>query len=112
MAAALYNSLTHSREAISAGTQPADCVHPEVVTVMKEVGVDLTDVKPQLLTDDLAGEAELLITMGCGEVCPYVPGLKREDWALTDPKGRTLDEVRSIRDEIKRKVEGLINGTE
>lgn len=108
MAAALYNSLTKSSDAVSAGTQPAERVHPEVVTVMKEVGIDLTNSKPQRLTDDLAKQAEMLITMGCGEACPYVPGLKREDWPLTDPKGRPLDEVRKIRDEVKHKIEELL----
>lgn len=111
MAAAFYNALTKSSEGISAGTQPGERVHPEVVSVMKEIGIDLSDVKPQLLTDDLAGKAEMLITMGCGEACPYVPGLKREDWPLTDPKGKPLDEVRKIRDEIQAKVEALIDGT-
>lgn len=111
MAAAFYNSLTKSSEGVSAGTQPGERVHPEVVTVMKEIGIDLSDVKPQLLTDDLAGKAQMLITMGCGEACPYVPRLKREDWPLTDPKGKPLDEVRKIRDEIKSKVERLINSS-
>lgn len=111
MAAAFYNSLTKSSEGVSAGTQPGERVHPEVVTVMKEIGIDLSDVKPQLLTDDLAGKAEMLITMGCGEACPYVPGLRREDWPLTDPKGKPLDEVRRIRDDIKDKVKQLIANT-
>jgi arsenate reductase len=111
MAAAFYNSLTNSSEGISAGTQPGERVHPEVVSVMNEIGIDLSNVKPQLLTDDLARKADMLITMGCGEACPYVPGLKREDWPLTDPKGKPLDEVRMIRDEIKGKVEALIDGT-
>lgn len=110
MAAAFYNSLTKSTEGISAGTQPGERVHPEVITVMNEIGLDLSAVKPQLLTDELAGKAEMLITMGCGEACPYVPGLRREDWPLTDPKGKPLDEVRKIRDEIRGKVEALING--
>lgn len=109
MAAAFYNSLAKTKDGISAGTQPGERVHPEVVTVMKEIGIDLSDVKPQLLTDDLAREAQMLITMGCGEACPYVAGLRREDWPLTDPKGKPLDEVRKIRDEIKSKVETLIN---
>lgn len=108
MAAAFYNSLTKSSTGISAGTQPGERVHPEVITVMKEIGIDLSRTKPQLLTDDLAQEADLLITMGCGEACPYVPELRREDWPLTDPKGKSLDEVRKIRDEIKERVEKLI----
>lgn len=110
MAAAFYNSLVNNNGGTSAGTQPGERVHPEVVTVMKEVGIDLSNVKPQLLTDELAANADMLITMGCGEACPYVPGLKREDWPLTDPKGKPLDEVRKIRDEIKQKVEALVNG--
>lgn len=110
MAAAFYNSLTNSGEGVSAGTKPGERVHPEVVTVMNEIGIDLSTVKPQLLTDELASSAKMLITMGCGEACPYVPGLKREDWPLTDPKGKPLDEVRKIRDEVKTKVEALING--
>ena len=108
MAAAFYNALSKSEEGISAGTQPGDRVHPEVLTVMKEIGIDFSNAKPQLLTNDLAKQADLLITMGCGEACPYVPGLKREDWPLTDPKGKSLDEVRKIRDEIRQKVEALI----
>lgn len=110
MAAAFYNSLTKSREGVSAGTQPGERVHPEVVTVMKEIGIDLSQLKPQLLTEDLASKAKMLITMGCGEACPYLPGIRREDWPLPDPKGQSLDEVRRIRDEIKNKVEALING--
>lgn len=109
MAAAFFNVIAgESSEGISAGTQPVERVHPEVVTVMNEVGIDLSGAKPQLLTDELAAQADMLITMGCGEACPYVPGLKREDWPLTDPKGKPLDEVRKIRDEIKSKVEALI----
>lgn len=108
MAAAFYNSLTNSHDGVPAGTKPGERVHPEVVTVMNEIGIDLSTVKPQLLTDDLANSAEMLVTMGCGEACPYVPGLKREDWPLTDPKGKPLDEVREIRDDIARKVEALI----
>lgn len=109
MAAAYYNALTSSSDGISAGTQPGEHVHPEVVTVMKEVGIDLSHAKPQKLTDDLAEEADMLITMGCGEACPYLPGLKREDWPLEDPKGKPLERVREIRDEVKRRVESLID---
>lgn len=108
MATAFYNSLTRSSEAVSAGTQPGDRVHPEVVAAMKEIGIDLSNANPQLLTDDLAKKADMLVTMGCGEACPYVPGLKREDWPLADPKGKPLDEVRRIRDNIKDKVKQLI----
>jgi protein-tyrosine-phosphatase len=79
-----------------------------VIDVMREVGIDLADAKPQKLTEELAEDAELLITMGCGDECPYVPGLRRLDWPLPDPKGRTLEEVRAIRDEVRRRVLDLI----
>jgi arsenate reductase len=94
--------------AMSAGTQPADRVHPEVVTAMREVGIDLGGNQPQLLTDELARGASLLVTMGCGEACPYVPGLERDDWPLADPKGRPIAEVRAVRDDISRRVAALI----
>lgn len=110
MAAAFFNAMSDQTKgtAISAGTQPGDRVHPEVVVVMREIGIDLTHIKPQQLTDELAQDADLLITMGCGEACPYVPGLRREDWPLPDPKGQGLDAVRVIRDEVKRRVTALI----
>jgi arsenate reductase len=110
MAAAFFNLLAdpEKAQAISAGTQPGDRVHAEVLAVMKEVGVDLSSARPQRLTQELASDAQLLITMGCGDACPYVPGLRREDWALRDPKGLPMDEVRAIRDEVKRRVEMLI----
>lgn len=109
MAAAFFNQLVHPSEAkaLSAGTRPGDRVHPEVVEVMKEVGIDLSTAKPQLLTQDLAKDAHLLITMGCGDDCPYVPGLQRDDWPLLDPKGKDIDEVRRIRDEIHDRVSKL-----
>lgn len=110
MAAAWFNSLadTASVRAISAGTQPGTRVHPEVVVAMSEVGIDLSGATPQLLTDDLAREASMLVTMGCGEACPAVPGLRRDDWPLEDPKGKPIETVRAIRDDIKRRVEALI----
>jgi arsenate reductase (thioredoxin) len=110
MAAAFFNSLAHTEDVqgFSAGTQPGERVHPEVVQVMTEAGIDLSRVKPQLLTADLAESADLLVTMGCGEACPYVPGLERQDWPLEDPKGRPLETVRQIRDQIKKRVEDLI----
>src|SRR4051812_22256289 len=106
MAAAFFNHLTATDKgkAVSAGTRPAERVHPEVVEVMKEVGIDLSAAKPQRLTEELAKNADLLITMGCGDECPYVPGLKRDDWPLPDPKGKDISEVRRIRDEIHRRV--------
>jgi arsenate reductase len=83
-------------------------VHPEVVAVMAERGLELTGVTPQLFTADIAAGAAWLITMGCGEQCPFIPGAKIEDWPLPDPRGRPLGEVRAIRDDISRRVEALI----
>lgn len=110
MAAALFNAAADPGRAqgLSAGTAPGPHVHPVVVEVMQELGLDLSQAQPQLLTDDLAQGATMLITMGCGEACPHVPGLERDDWPLTDPKNRPLDEVRAIRDDIARRVAGLV----
>ena len=110
MAAAFFNKYADKSKAtaISAGTQPADKIHPEVMAAMKEVGIDLSLAQPQKLTEELAHHANLLVTMGCGDACPYIPGLRVEDWPLPDPKGRNLDEVRKIRDEIERGVKDLI----
>lgn len=110
MAAAFFNEMTDSRlfHAQAAGTEPASKVHPEVVLVMKELGIDLSSSQPTLLNQELAAEANLLVTMGCGEKCPFVPGLKKVDWFLNDPKGQGLDQVRMIRDEIKELVLKLI----
>jgi protein-tyrosine-phosphatase len=83
-------------------------VHPEVLAAMQEIGIDLSAAKPQKLTQELANDAALLITMGCGDKCPYVPGLRRDDWPLPDPKGRPMDEVRAVRDDIKVRVAELI----
>jgi arsenate reductase (thioredoxin) len=110
MAAALYNKIAGGG-AISAGTQPADRVHPEVVEVMREEGIDLAATQPQLLTADLAAQADLLITMGCGDACPVIPGLHRDDWPLPDPKGKPIEEVRHIRDEIRARVQALVTAT-
>src|SRR5271170_5185914 len=109
MAAAFFNHLADRQkaEAISAGTEPGLRVHPEVLAVMQEVGIDLSNSKPQKLTEELAREAQLLVTMGCGDKCPYVPGLKRDDWPLRDPKALPMEEVRAIRDEIKERVQSL-----
>ena len=106
MAAAWFNKLCDRTKAraISAGTEPGDRVHPEVVQVMKEEGVDLANVKPQFLSTGLAQQATLLVTMGCGDACPYIPGLKKLDWPLEDPKGKSLEIVRKIRDEIHQRV--------
>jgi arsenate reductase len=110
MAAAFFNQLADPSKAraISAGTEPGDRVHPEVLAVMQEVGIDLSNAKPQKLTEELAKDAQLLVTMGCGDKCPYVPGLRRDDWPLRDPKGLPLIEVRAIRDEVRGRVEALL----
>lgn len=105
MSEALFNRSAGNRHlALSAGTRPADHVHPEVLIVMNEAGVDLSGRIPALLTRELAARADLVITMGCGDECPYIPGKRYLDWDLTDPAGRSLDEVRAIRDEIARRV--------
>ncbi len=110
MAAAWFNALVDPGKAaaISAGTAPGERVHPEVVAAMNEVGIDLSAGRPQRLTEELARGATLLVTMGCGDECPYVPGLERDDWPLEDPKGKDVVKVRAIRDEVKRRVEELI----
>ncbi len=110
MAAAFFNGAADAAKAVavSAGTRPGSHVHPEVQDVMREVGIDLSSAHPQLLTAELASGARMLITMGCGEECPYVPGVERDDWALPDPKGRPVEEVRAIRDEIHRRVTELV----
>ena len=111
MAAAWFNALSDPAKAhaISAGTEPGERVHPEVLEAMGEVGIDLTESKPRKLTDDLAQGAQMLITMGCGEQCPVVPGLAREDWPLEDPKGKSVERVREIRDDVKRRVLRLLD---
>ncbi len=111
MAAAFFRDLADPQRAtaISAGTQPASHVHPEVVAVMKEIGIDLEDARPQRLTAALAEGASVLITMGCGDACPYVPGLELQDWPLPDPKGQGLEAVRHIRDDIRGRVLELLN---
>lgn len=111
MAAAFFSSIADPAlsEAVSAGTQPGERVHPEVVDVMRELGIDLSARRPQRLTDELARTATLLVTMGCGDACPYVPGLETVDWPLRDPKGLPLEQVRDIRDEIRERVTELID---
>jgi protein-tyrosine-phosphatase len=110
MAAALFNQLADpaKAQALSAGTQPGLRVHPQVVEAMREVGLDLSHAPTTKLTADLAQQAQVLVTMGCGDECPVVPGLKRDDWPVEDPKNQPLDEVRRIRDEIAHRVEQLI----
>jgi arsenate reductase (thioredoxin) len=83
-------------------------VHPEVVEVMRELDIDLADRKPQLLTRELAERADIVVTMGCGDSCPYIPGRRYLDWDLPDPRGRPIDEVRATRDEIARRVQSLL----
>ena len=110
MAAAFFRALADPAraQAISAGTTPGDRVHPEVAAVMSEAGVDLSGARPQRLTAELAAGAKLLITMGCGEDCPHVPGVEILDWPLQDPKGQPLERVREIRDEVRRRVANLV----
>jgi arsenate reductase len=110
MAAAWFNALSDSTRAraVSAGTAPGERVHPEVLAAMREVGMDLADRRPEKLTDELAGGAQMLVTMGCGEECPVVPGLEREDWPLEDPKGKPIERVREIRDEVRARVVALL----
>ncbi|MDQ2644564.1 MAG: arsenate reductase ArsC [Myxococcota bacterium] len=110
MAAAWFNHLADPAKAraVSSGTQPGTRVHPEVVEAMKEVGIDLSACRPRFLSDDLAASSSLLVTMGCGEACPHVPGLRRMDWPLEDPKGKPLERVREIRDDVKARVLELL----
>ena len=110
MAAAFFNLAADpaKAQAVSAGTAPGERVHPAVVDAMREVGIDLSRARPALLTDELARRASLLVTMGCGEACPFVPGLQHEDWSLEDPKGKPLERVREIRDDVRQRVEKLL----
>jgi arsenate reductase len=109
MAAAWFNKMCDRTKAraISAGTQPGEHVHLEVVQAMREEGIDLAGVQPQFLSPELAQQATLLVTVGCGDACPYVPGVKKLDWPLTDPKGQSIEIVRTIRDEIRARVTEL-----
>ncbi len=108
MSEALFERAAAGRHlALSAGTTPGEHVHPEVVEAMRELGVDLADRRPRLLTVELAERADVVVTMGCGDACPYIPGKRYLDWDLEDPKGRPLERVREIRDEIARRVAAL-----
>lgn len=111
MAAAFFNAHVDPQKAraLSAGTSPGARVHPEVVTVMLESGIDLSSHVPQRLTEDLAQRAQWLITMGCGDECPVVPGIQRDDWPIPDPKGLALPGVRAIRDDVARRVGEFID---
>ena len=109
MSAALFERAAGGRHrALSAGTTPAERVHPEVVQVMDELGIDLSGRSPRKLTRDLAERADVVVTMGCGDECPYIPGKRYIDWDLDDPKGRPLDDVRTIRDDIAEHVQALV----
>lgn len=110
MSAALFNRYVDPAKAraISAGTHPAEHVHPVVLEAMREIGIDLSSAKPQKLTAELAQGADTLITMGCGDECPYVPGLRRDDWPLPDPKGQGIETVRQTREQIQRRVTELL----
>ena len=109
MSQALFERAGEGRHrGLSAGTTPGERVHPEVVEVMRELGIDLADRVPQLLSTDLADKADVVVTMGCGDECPYIPGKRYIDWDLPDPKGRPVDEVRGIRDDIARRVAALV----
>jgi arsenate reductase len=110
MAAAFFNAVADPARAraISAGTAPGARVHPEVLAAMREVGIDLASAVPQRLTPELAAGAACLVTMGCGEACPVVPGARVVDWPLPDPKGQTVERVREIRDEVRRRVESFV----
>jgi arsenate reductase (thioredoxin) len=109
MSQALFERAAEGRHhAISAGTTPARQVHPEVAEVMAETGIEIGSRQPQQLTQDLPEKADLVVTMGCGDACPYIPGTRYLDWELPDPKGRPLDEVRATRDEIDKRVTALV----
>jgi len=109
MSQALFEHAAEGRhQALSAGTTPAERVHPEVIEAMTELGIDLSERKPQLLTPGLAEQADVVVTMGCGDACPIIPGRRHIDWDLPDPRGRPLAEIRVTRDEIARRVESLI----
>jgi arsenate reductase (thioredoxin) len=109
MASALLERLAEGRVLVrSAGTAPAGEVHPGVIEAMREIGIDLGDARPALLEDDAVREADVVVTMGCGDACPVYPGKRYEDWELDDPAGRPLEEVRMIRDEIERRVRALM----
>ena len=110
MSQALFERASGGRhQARSAGTTPADHVHPEVVEVMRELGIDLADRTPQPLTLELAAQADVVVTMGCGDECPVIPGKQYIDWDLTDPAGQPLAQVRAIRDDIDQRVHALVN---
>ncbi len=99
----------HTSESAGSEADPGGRVHPEVVEVMRELGIDIADQRPKLLTTELAQAADVVVTMGCGDACPYIPGKRYVDWELPDPKGQPLDAVRATRDEIATRIEGLVS---
>ena len=108
MSQALFERAAAGRHtAASAGTQPGERVHPQVVEAMRELDIDLADRTPQALTRELAEEADVVVTMGCGDECPYIPGKRYIDWDLADPAGLPINQVRAIRDDIARRVDEL-----
>ena len=111
MAAAFFNALADpgKARALSAGTQPADRPHPEVVAALAEVGIDVSGAVPRFLDEEMAAGARWLVTMGCGEQCPVVPGVKRADWPVQDPKGQPVERVREIRDDLKGRVQAFLD---
>jgi len=109
MSQALFEREAQGRHsASSAGTEPAELVHPEVVSVMREIGIDLSGRKPQKLTQELAERADVVVTMGCGDACPVIPGKRYVDWQLPDPAGQPIDVVRVLRNDIGRRVGDLM----
>ena len=110
MAAAFFNTLADPTKAValSAGTQPAERVHPVVAAAMREIGIEVGNEQPKLLTNELARRADLVVTMGCGEQCPFVPGAEVHDWELLDPKDQPVEKVREVRDDIRRRVVALL----
>jgi arsenate reductase (thioredoxin) len=110
MAAALFNRYADPKKAtaISAGTEPGSRVFPEVLEAMKELEIDLSSATPQFLSHDLAASVNVLVTMGCGETCPVVPGVERHDWPLDDPKGKPIERVREIRNQIGERARALV----
>jgi arsenate reductase len=109
MAAGYLQHLAGDRiDVLSAGSQPAEGVNPVAVAAMAEEGIDITGEVPKILTDDAVRESDVVVTMGCGDECPYFPGKRYEDWVLDDPAGQDLDVVRRVRDEIRGRVEGLV----
>ncbi|MGE0703885.1 MAG: low molecular weight phosphatase family protein [Vicinamibacterales bacterium] len=111
MAAAFFNAISDPQKAraVSAGIRPGDRVHPEVVAAMREAGIDLSWAGTTKLTPEFAAQAQMVVTMGCGDECPYVPGAGRDDWLLEDPQGKPMLRVRAIRDEIRGRVKALID---